>query len=123
MSRVGKMPVPIPDKVKVEVKGRNVSAEGPKGKLALDMPQMTSAKVEDGKVVVEDDSQGFDDIGSNELSVWRCLGTGMAEGSCKAFRMVSTSGVQCGSCLEGGIREIWYRSDNDATCTDCTDTN
>ena len=53
MSRVGKMPVPIPDKVKVEVNGRNVSAEGPKGKLALEMPEMTSAKVEDGKVVVE----------------------------------------------------------------------
>lgn len=38
---------------------------------------------------------------------------------CQAFRMVSTSGVQCGSCLEHGVKEIWYRSDNDATCTKC----
>ena len=33
--------------------------------------------------------------------------------------MVSADGVQCGCCEEGGVKEIWYRSDNDATCTDC----
>ena len=35
MSRIGKKPIPIPDKVKVEVSGANVSVEGPKGKLSL----------------------------------------------------------------------------------------
>ena len=53
MSRIGKMPVVIPAKVKVEVKGRQVSVEGPKGKLALEMPRYTSAKVEESKVIVE----------------------------------------------------------------------
>lgn len=53
MSRVGKTPVVIPAKVKVEVKGRNVSVEGPKGKLGLEMPRMTRARVEEGKVIVE----------------------------------------------------------------------
>jgi large subunit ribosomal protein L6 len=53
MSRVGKAPVVIPAQVKVEVSGRKVSAEGPKGKLALELPQYTSAKVEDGKVLVQ----------------------------------------------------------------------
>jgi large subunit ribosomal protein L6 len=47
------MPVVIPAKVKVEVKGRTLSAEGPKGKLAMELPQLTSARVEAGKVVVE----------------------------------------------------------------------
>ena len=47
------MPVVIPAKVKVEVKGRKVSVEGPKGKLAMDLPRFTSAKVEEGKVIVE----------------------------------------------------------------------
>ena len=46
------MPVEIPAKVKVEVKGGNVSAEGPKGKLAMKMPQFTSVKLEEGKAVV-----------------------------------------------------------------------
>ena len=34
MSRVGKIPVPIPDKVKVDIKGHTVSVEGPKGKVS-----------------------------------------------------------------------------------------
>jgi large subunit ribosomal protein L6 len=53
MSRIGKMPVAIPASVKVEVKDGKVSAEGPKGKLSMEMPKFTSAKLEDGKVVVE----------------------------------------------------------------------
>lgn len=56
MSRIGKMPVVIPAKVKVEVKGRKFTAEGPKGKLGLEMPRFTTAKVEEGKVLVERES-------------------------------------------------------------------
>ena len=33
MSRIGRKPIPVPANVKVAVKGRVVSAEGPKGKL------------------------------------------------------------------------------------------
>jgi large subunit ribosomal protein L6 len=33
MSRIGKRPVPVPDKVKVTVQGNTVKVEGPKGKL------------------------------------------------------------------------------------------
>ena len=33
MSRIGKMPVPVPDAVKVVINGRTISAEGPKGKM------------------------------------------------------------------------------------------
>jgi large subunit ribosomal protein L6 len=46
MSRIGKMPIAIPAKVKVEVKGQKVSVEGPKGKLNWELPSRTSAKVE-----------------------------------------------------------------------------
>lgn len=53
MSRIGKLPVPIPAKVKVEVKGQAVLVEGPKGKLSQQLPPRTSARVADGKVVVE----------------------------------------------------------------------
>ena len=52
MSRIGKQPIAIPPKVKVEVKGQKVSVEGPKGKLDWELPRRTSLKVENGKVVV-----------------------------------------------------------------------
>jgi large subunit ribosomal protein L6 len=51
MSRIGKQPITIPDKVKVDVKGQKVLVEGPKGKLNFDMPRRTTAKV-DGKNIV-----------------------------------------------------------------------
>jgi large subunit ribosomal protein L6 len=33
MSRIGKQPISIPDKVKVEIKDTTVLVEGPKGKV------------------------------------------------------------------------------------------
>src|SRR5437870_4798828 len=58
MSRIGKQPIAIPPKVKVEVKGQQVSVEGPKGKLNWELPRRTSLKVQNDKVVV--DRQGND---------------------------------------------------------------
>ncbi|HXI51812.1 MAG TPA: 50S ribosomal protein L6 [Candidatus Saccharimonadales bacterium] len=52
MSRIGKQPIAIPAKVKVEVKGQKVRVEGPKGKLDWELPQRTAAKVEGANVVV-----------------------------------------------------------------------
>lgn len=52
MSRIGKQPIVIPPKVKVDIKGRTVLVEGPKGKLKYDLPQRTTAAVESGKLVV-----------------------------------------------------------------------
>ena len=49
MSRIGKQPIAIPPKVKVEVKGQKVLVEGPKGKLDWELPHRTSLKVEGGK--------------------------------------------------------------------------
>ena len=45
MSRIGKMPVPVPSNVKVNLSGRSISVEGPKGKLQLDLPERTEAKL------------------------------------------------------------------------------
>ena len=60
MSRIGRLPIAIPPKVKVEVKERNVLIEGPKGKLNFELPRRTSAAVDNGQVIVRrqgDDAQ------------------------------------------------------------------
>ncbi|HPA20285.1 MAG TPA: 50S ribosomal protein L6 [Verrucomicrobiae bacterium] len=58
MSRIGKKPVPVPAKVKVAVDGRIVSAEGPKGKLSMELPPSISAKLDGAQIslVRPDDS-------------------------------------------------------------------
>jgi large subunit ribosomal protein L6 len=52
MSRIGKQPIAIPPKVKVDVKGARVFVEGPKGKLDMEIPRRTSVKVEGANVLV-----------------------------------------------------------------------
>ena len=52
MSRIGKQPITIPAKVKVEVKGQKVHVEGPKGKLDWELPGRTAVKVDGTTVLV-----------------------------------------------------------------------
>ncbi|MBM4017716.1 MAG: 50S ribosomal protein L6 [Planctomycetes bacterium] len=47
MSRIGKKPVPIPEKVKVAVSGNTVNVEGPKGKLQWAFDRTLSVVVDD----------------------------------------------------------------------------
>ena len=49
MSRIGNLPVPIVDGVKVSVNGRTLSVEGPEGKLEIQLrPEVDVAVNEDG---------------------------------------------------------------------------
>ena len=52
MSRVGKVPIPIPDNVKVVLSGNDVSVQGPKGKLSRVLPDGVNVATEDGQILV-----------------------------------------------------------------------
>jgi len=52
MSRIGKQPVPIPEKVKVDVKDMTVHVEGPRGKVQKTFAPVVTIKIADKKVVV-----------------------------------------------------------------------
>lgn len=53
MSRVGKLPISIPDGVKVEVKDNVVKVEGPKGAIEQEFIPQISVKTGDSQVVIE----------------------------------------------------------------------
>jgi large subunit ribosomal protein L6 len=83
MSRIGKIPVAIPPKVKVEVKDRSVSVEGPKGKLDWALPRQASVKVENNSIVV---SRQNDDAESKALhGLSRALIQNMVKGVSEGF--------------------------------------
>ena len=83
MSRIGKQPIGIPPKVKVEVKGQKVTVEGPKGKLDWELPRRTSLKVVDGKVLV---SREGDDARAKALhGLSRALINNMVRGVSEGF--------------------------------------
>lgn len=52
MSRIGKVPVPIPDKVKVNINDHTVLVEGPKGKVSKTFAPVVKIVVADKKVTV-----------------------------------------------------------------------
>lgn len=52
MSRIGKLPIKIPEKVKVAVAGELVKVEGPKGKTQLSFNPKVQVAVKDGQVTV-----------------------------------------------------------------------
>jgi large subunit ribosomal protein L6 len=53
MSRIGKKPVIIPDKVKVDLKDSSVHVEGPKGKIQKQFSPVVSFALADKKVTVK----------------------------------------------------------------------
>jgi len=83
MSRIGKQPIAIPAKVKVEVKGQKVHVEGPKGKLDWELPRRTSLRIENGRVVV---SREGDDARAKALhGLSRALVNNMVRGVSEGF--------------------------------------
>lgn len=50
MSRIGKKPITIPDKVKVELDGFLLKAKGPKGELSLNLPKEIEYKYENNTI-------------------------------------------------------------------------
>ncbi len=83
MSRIGKQPIAVPPQVKVDVKGQKISVEGPKGKLAWELPKRTSLKVEAGKIVV---SRAGDDAQSKALhGLSRSLVNNMIKGVAEGY--------------------------------------
>jgi large subunit ribosomal protein L6 len=53
MSRVGKKPIAIPEKVKVTYQGGELSVQGQKGKLSRSIHPAVTIKIEDGELSVE----------------------------------------------------------------------
>jgi large subunit ribosomal protein L6 len=102
MSRIGKQPIAIPPKVKVEVKGQKVFVEGPKGKLDWELPRRTSLKVENGKVVV---SREGDDARAKALhGLSRALVNNMVRGVSEGFvKKLEIQGVGFKASVAGNI--------------------
>ncbi len=90
MSRIGKQPVLIPDKVKVEVKDHTVRVEGPKGKVAKTFAPVVNIAVADKKVVVsptKDDSRFAKAMYGTVRSVIAGMVKGVSEGYAKELEI------------------------------------
>jgi large subunit ribosomal protein L6 len=85
MSRIGKSPISLPDKVKITVAdGGKVTVEGPKGKLSWELPKEISASIEGTTVTVTRNGEDRSTRALHGLS--RALINNMVTGVSKGFR-------------------------------------
>jgi large subunit ribosomal protein L6 len=102
MSRIGKQPVVIPAKVKVQITGQKVSVEGPRGKLNLDLPARTVAKVDGGNVIVT--RQGEDAQARALHGLSRALINNMVKGVSDGFsKKLEINGVGFKAAVAGKV--------------------
>ncbi len=105
MSRIGKLPVAVPEKVKVTVNGSEVAVEGPKGKLSKTFESCVSIKVEDGNVIVSplDDSRHANAMYGTARSIINGMVAGVQQPYSKKLEI---EGVGFKAVLKGQILDL-----------------
>lgn len=100
MSRIGKLPIPIPQGVTVSIDKNLVIVKGPKGELRRDFPPEINLKEEDGEVVVTRNSDHRTHRAKHGLT--RALLNNMVVGVSAGFRReLYIEGVGYRASLEG----------------------
>jgi large subunit ribosomal protein L6 len=92
MSRIGKRPIPIPNKVNVEINGQHVAVKGPKGNLERTLPERVVVQQADStlNVLRQDDSR----VARQRHGLCRTLVANMVEGVSQGFeKRLSIQGV------------------------------
>jgi large subunit ribosomal protein L6 len=102
MSRIGKQPIAIPDKVKVNVKGTKVFVEGPKGKLDMDVPRRTSLKIDGSTITVSRDGDDAEARALHGLS--RALVNNLVKGVSEGYvKKLEINGVGFKAAVQGKV--------------------
>lgn len=106
MSRIGKKPVEIPEKVKVSVADSGaISVEGPKGKLEWTLPGEIRASVSDGQVTFEPKASTKRASAMHGLS--RALVSNMVTGVSTGFKkQLEINGVGFKAAVQGKVLNL-----------------
>lgn len=92
MSRIGKLPIAVPDGVKIFLEGGSVRVEGPKGKLKTEIPPSIQVKMEENHVRVSRETEERQIKALHGLT--RKLIANMVEGVSRGFsRVLEINGV------------------------------
>jgi len=106
MSRIGKLPVTIPENVELTLENDSLKAKGPKGELSMNFdPAYVSLKQEDGQLIVErkNDSKTARARHGLYRNLARNLMIGVTEGFSKTLEI---KGVGYRGALKGNVLEL-----------------
>lgn len=82
MSRIGKLPISIPDKVEVKLINREITVKGPKGKLEFPLPGKIGVSIENSELLVsrENDDREIKSLHGLSRSLIANMVKGVSEG-------------------------------------------
>lgn len=105
MSRIGKLPVAIPDKVKVSIDGQSVSVEGPKGSLKKSFDHSVKIELVENEVRVSpvDDGRHSRAMYGTVRSIINGMVVGVVDGYTKKLQI---KGVGFRAVLKGNILDL-----------------
>lgn len=105
MSRIGRLPVTIPDKVTVTIKGQTVTVQGPKGTLSQSFHRCVSVKEEDKQIIVSqaDRSRLARAMQGTARSIIANMVNGVVEGYSKNLEIV---GVGFRASVQGDVVDL-----------------
>jgi len=105
MSRIGKLPITIPEKVDVIIKENQITVKGPKGELKKEISPQISLSVKDNQIIVQRSSDSKTDRSLHGLT--RSLINGMVEGVTSEFaKKLEMVGVGYSAKLKGENLEL-----------------
>ena len=84
MSRIGKQPIPIPDKVSAQISGQHITIKGPKGTLEREIPLPIEIKQEGSEILVSPTNGSR--IGRQRHGLCRTLVANMVDGVSQGFQ-------------------------------------
>ena len=105
MSRIGKLPIPIPEKAKVSIDGQTVSVEGPKGSLTKSFDKSVKIELNDNVVQVApiSDSRHARAMFGTVRSIINGMVIGVVEGY---TRKLEIKGVGFRAVLKGNVLDL-----------------
>ncbi len=92
MSRIGKLPIPVPSGVNATIDGQSVTVAGPKGTLSLDVAEPITVTEEDGSLIVArpDDEGPSKALHGLTRSLVNNMVVGVTDGFTKTLEIVGT---------------------------------
>lgn len=109
MSRIGKKPIDIPEKVEVKIDGNSVTVKGPKGELSREFSPLINIELVDNQILLsrKEETMEANSMHGLSRSLLQNMVTGVTEGYEKKLEMV---GVGYSARVEGKnlVLEIGY---------------
>lgn len=105
MSRIGKLPVEIPEKVTVEVKGQEITVKGPKGSLTKSFDRAVTISASEKEITVAPANKTRH--ANAMFGTARSIIAGMVEGVTKGFeKRLIINGVGFRANVQGNVLDL-----------------